>query len=56
MDTHLFSSVDRALQQRARRNAAAAVREGQVLAAQRREAAVAVSASTPVAAPVSPRR
>ena len=42
MDSSLLASVDRALQQRARANALAAVRDGKLHAAQRREASLAV--------------
>ena len=43
MESRLLTSVDRALQGRARSNALAAVRDGKLHAAQRREAEVAMA-------------
>ena len=48
MESNLLSTIDRALQQRARSNAAAAVRDGMVHAAERREAAAAIAEVLPV--------
>ena len=48
MENSLLTTIDRALQQRARANAAAAVRDGMVHAAERREAAAAVGEALPL--------
>ena len=50
MESRLLTSVDRALQGRARSNALAAVRDGKLHAAQRREAELAM-AVTPAERP-----
>ena len=47
MENSLLTTLDRALQQRARANAAAAVRDGMVHAAERREAAAAIDHALP---------
>ena len=45
MESRLLTTVDRALQVRARSNALAAVRDGKLHAAQRREAEVALASA-----------